>query len=94
MKHMTIEEFVESGLLQEANRQFFHPLGVALEVTIEKDGTHRLSGIWDKRADPEGMIFAEGVLDPEKVRRVVQMQETRAPARRKLLGSVIQPLLG
>jgi hypothetical protein len=31
IKHMDLGEFRDLGFLQEANRQFFHPLGLALE---------------------------------------------------------------
>ena len=34
IKHIDIKEFRERGYLQEANRRFFHPLGLALETTI------------------------------------------------------------
>ena len=37
IKRIDIAEFRRLGLLQEANRRFFHPLGLALEVTIGKD---------------------------------------------------------
>jgi hypothetical protein len=36
MKKMDIGEFLEKGYLQEANRLFFHPLGLAL--TVEDNG--------------------------------------------------------
>lgn len=32
IKYIDIAEFRETGFLQEANRQFFHPLGLALSV--------------------------------------------------------------
>lgn len=35
---MSIAEFREAGYLQEANRLFFHPLGLALEVVTEPCG--------------------------------------------------------
>lgn len=34
-KRIDIAEFRELGFLQEANRVFFHPLGLALEVVID-----------------------------------------------------------
>lgn len=43
VKRIDIKEFRELGFLQEANRQFFHPLGLALEVVVadcEKCGGH------------------------------------------------------
>jgi len=37
--HMDIKEFKERGYLQEVNRKFLHPLGLALEVVID-DGSY------------------------------------------------------
>lgn len=34
VKRMDITEFRERGFLQEANRHFFHPLGLALETVV------------------------------------------------------------
>ena len=65
MKYMSIEEFKERGYLQEANRLFFHPLGIALVVFVDNDsGEMKLCGIQDNRDDPEGMVF--GDFDTEK----------------------------
>lgn len=36
VKYISITEFRERGFLQEANRLFFHPLGLALEVVTER----------------------------------------------------------
>jgi hypothetical protein len=44
VKMMDIKEFREMGLLAEVNRTFFYPLGLALEITVEDDGTERLTG--------------------------------------------------
>lgn len=57
IKYMDIKEFRESGFLQEANRLFFHPHGLALEIVVEEDGTEHLGGIWDYRDDPEGIWY-------------------------------------
>ena len=35
VKKMSIKEFREKGFLQEANRLFFHPLGLALEISVD-----------------------------------------------------------
>lgn len=35
VKRIDIKEFRELGFLQEANRCFFHPLGLALEIVTE-----------------------------------------------------------
>ena len=60
MKQMDIAEFRDVGFLQEVNRLFFHPMGLALFVTVNDDGTVQLGGILDERDDPEGWIFGEG----------------------------------
>lgn len=38
VKRMNVREFRERGYLQELNRRFLHPLGLALEVVIERCG--------------------------------------------------------
>ena len=81
IKKIDIKEFLEEGFLQEANRQFFHPLGLALEVAIADDGKHTLSGVWDYRDDPEGMLFGEGMIDMDKVKRVGRLHRSKSKAR-------------
>jgi hypothetical protein len=92
-KRMSVREFRDFGYLHELNRGFLHPLGLALEViTDDKTGEERLGGVWDYQDDPEGLIFTEGTLDPEKVRRVAEERERRRPAREKALGYWQQPI--
>ena len=92
-KQMDIREFVEFGYLQEVNRRFFHPLGLALEVDKPRqydivtkkrlaDGEMELSGVWDSRDDPEGILF-DGV-SAEKAERVTGEMKKRRAARRAL----------
>lgn len=61
IKYMDIKEFQSEGYLQEVNRRFFHPLGLALEILIEEDGEFRLGGIWDYREDPEGIYYEDSL---------------------------------
>ena len=58
---MDLNEFRDAGYLMEVNRVFFHPLGLALAVTFDKDTgkVTALEGILDSRDDPEGFIFDE-----------------------------------
>ncbi len=76
---MNIKEFREFGYLQELNRVFLHPLGLALEVRVLDEDEEILYRIVDSRHDPEGIIYAE--LDDEDSRekesRVKQEWETR-----------------
>lgn len=94
IKYMDLNEFREAGFLQEVNRLFFHPLGLALEIAIDqKTNQMRLSGIRDYRESPEGCIFA-GVPKEQALRNasyVYQEILNRKQARLDKLGWVIQP---
>lgn len=88
---MSPGEFRREGYLQEANRRFFHPLGLALEVVVAEDGeVLRLGGIWDCRDDPEGIVYGANVLDPAKARYIDRLWAEREPARRQALGFMVQ----
>jgi hypothetical protein len=81
IKRIDIKEFRSEGFLQEVNRKFFHPLGLALEVIIEKDGTAKLGGIWDYREDPEGNFFSEDVLKQESIDKVEALRLSKLQTR-------------
>jgi hypothetical protein len=88
---MDIKEFQEFGYLQELNRQFLHPLGLALEIVIDDEsGKAKLGRIWDYSEDPEGMIFAKGQIDALKAARVQVAWNEKAEARIKKFGFIIQ----
>lgn len=82
-------EFSKRGYLQEVNRLVLHPLGMALEVEVDEDGSSRFVGVWDYRDDPEGFYFTAGI-DQEKAAAVEAERMRKAPIRRKALGYVIQ----
>ena len=83
-KRIGIKEFQERGYLQEANRLFFHPLGLALEVIIDGEdlSTVRLGGIWDSRDDPEGIVFIE--FDEDKAVSVQNERQAKCEVRKDL----------
>jgi hypothetical protein len=88
---MPLKEFVDFGYLHELNRQFLHPLGLAISVMEDSDdGTVVFDTIWHT-SDPDGMIFAEAVLDKEKTKRVMAEQVKKKAYRKKVLGYEIQP---
>jgi hypothetical protein len=93
-KRMTPKEFRELGYLQELNRQFLHPLGLALETVIDTAGAETFGQVWDSRDDPEGIIFAS--LDEEEARRrahyVTQELNRLARGRADAFGWTIQPV--
>jgi hypothetical protein len=91
-KRIDIKEFREKGYLQEVNRKFFHPLGLALEVKIDSDGNESLGGIWDSRDDPEGFTFAG--LNEEDCKKAADIEKEfkiKEKYREEHLGFSIQP---
>ena len=97
-KRIDVAEFRRLGYLQELNRGFLHPHGLALEVIVEDDGTERLGGVWDYRDDPEGIAYgADITTDPKfrsSARSVAEIRERRRPIRVAALGYWIQPVEG
>jgi len=81
IKTMPIQEFIDKGFLQEVNRQFLHPLGLALAVREEEDGTWSLHEVWDYRDDPEGMFFGDGVISQEKIDNVEKLRQSKIEIR-------------
>lgn len=89
IKRIDIKEFVENGYLQEVNRRFFHILGLALEVEVDDDDNYSLSGVWDYRDDPEGIVFDE--VDTVKVYNIQKEIEVKVENRQKMFGWFLQP---
>jgi hypothetical protein len=90
-KKMSAREFRDLGYLQEVNRVFLHPLGLALEVVVEEDGSARFGDVWDERDDPEGIIFDPSLIDREKAERITAETAERYVARFDALGFWQQP---
>lgn len=88
MKYIDATEIRELGILQEVNRVFFHPLGLSAEVEIESGALR----IQDHRDDEEGVIYAPGVMDRDKVEKFREFSGTRRATRLSALGFVEQPL--
>lgn len=89
INRMDIAAFRADGYLQELNRRFLHPLGLALEVIVNDDGSEQFGGVWDYRDDPEGMAYGE--VDAIKAARVDEIWASRQPAREASLGFMVQP---
>lgn len=94
IKYIDIGEFQRLGFLQEVNRLFFHPVGLALEVLRHEDGIVTLGGIWDYRDDPEGVMFGgeyiQGEVAVEKANSVAVEREKHRAARVAMFGDIIQ----
>lgn len=90
-RRMPVREFQEQGYLLEVNRRFLHPLGLALEIIGEDDGTAYFGGVLDARDDPAGFVFA--ALDARDRACMAAMDaviEARIPGRLAALGYWIQ----
>lgn len=75
IKRIDIKEFRESGYLQEINRRFLHPLGLALEVVVDESGKELLGGIWDYREDETGIYYDIDNSDSERKERFLKNKE-------------------
>lgn len=99
IKRIDIKEFREKGYLQELNRRFLHPLGLALEVSVSNDGTEQLGGIWDYREEKEGIYYDISNADSQRHARFSEKKtfidselESRSKNRKEILGFDIEPL--
>ena len=89
-----LDELRDSGYLLEANRRFFHPLGLALFIMYSTDTGEPLGlDVFDWRHDPEGCVFDQFTrLECIRAAKVEQEWQKRGAVRRERLGFVIQPL--
>ena len=93
IKYMDLNEFRDQGYLQEVNRIFFHPLGLALDVCINDEGkVEKVGGIWDAREDPEGFHFDGKMLSADKEEIVERQRKKLSKSRLDKLGYEIQPI--
>lgn len=103
VKRISIQEFRKKGYLQELNRRFLHPLGLALEVVLHDDGRESLGGVWDYRKDKEGIYYnvngRKGWTIKErgeflrKYNYVERQLRLRRPKRERALGFFIEPIV-
>ena len=100
MKYLNLKYFRDFGLLQEVNRQFFHPIGLALEMQIDEAGNVSLSGIQDHTEDPAGVVFGVSPYNEaerynamcEKVQNVLKVQKRCHAMRECRLGFLLEPI--
>lgn len=90
IKRMDIKEFREMGLLAELNRTFLHPLGLALEIIVDDDGTEKLNGIWDYRDDLEGILYSKEDFPSKKIKKAQKFIKEKHEQRMKNLGFIHQ----
>lgn len=95
-KKIDIKEFVEKGYLQELNRSFLHPLGLALMVNINET-KYSLEYVEDCRDEDEGFYF--GFKDRSNLDESIRKKESienlwneRIANREEKLGFMIEPI--
>lgn len=95
---MSIKEFVNEGYLMEANRIFFHPLGLALTVIKDdEDGSVKFADFIQESTAKSGIFFPEKSFTEDKLkklRKIVHIKRLMAKRRIMELGYVIQPIPG
>jgi molecular chaperone GrpE len=98
IKKIDIKEFRESGYLQEINRRFLHPLGLALEVSLDENNEF-ISGVWDYREDEEGIYYDITNSDSDRKQRFLKNKnfidnqfKERLEKRKSKLGFKIEPI--
>lgn len=89
-KELSIKDFRALGFVQELNRSFLHPLGLALAVSIDDDGEETLGPIYDFREDPVGVIYSANSISKEKRDYVSDLRCSKARKRIDFLGEVVQ----
>lgn len=83
INYMDMDEFRIGGFLQEANRLFFHPLGLAISVIVD-DETGKATGlgpVWDYREDLEGVFYGPAVIDQKKIKNIESLWLSKAQTR-------------
>lgn len=91
---LDLKELRDSGYLQEVNRRFFHPLGLACAVIVTEGGDVSDLHFLDYRSDPTGVCFSDESISKanfkEKVNFIDSEMEKRRQAREKEFGNAIQ----
>lgn len=86
INYLDLNEFRNDGFLQEANRKFFHPLGLAISVIVD-DETGEVTGlgpVWDYRDDAEGMFYGPDMINPEKVEKIEELRKSKVEFRKSI----------
>lgn len=89
INYMDLKEFHEEGYLHELNRQFLHPLGLAMAIVKTETG-YEFLGIVDARHDPEGFYFGDDVLSIDKIKNIKEIADSKRESRIDKLGYWIQ----
>ena len=100
ISYISAEEFRGKGYLQELNRRYLHPLGLAMAVEVLEDGTEQLGGIVDFRENKDGVHYNLENASDERIDKFISRKkfidseiEKRYNNRVDKFGSVIEPII-
>lgn len=98
MKIITNKEFQAKGYLQEVNRLFFHPLGLAIAIQDENLEESKLL-VLDYRDDPEGVYYDLANANDERINKFATNAESislelknKSASRLAALNFIIEPI--
>jgi len=92
IKRMLPRDFRALGYLQELNRIFLHPLGLALEIIVDTATNEEYFGcVWDYRDTDHGVIFGIKT-DKKKASRIAAEKVKKSAARQSKFGWSVQPV--
>jgi hypothetical protein len=98
IKKINLKKFVRKGYLQEVNRCFFHPVGLALGMKVEDD-EYQLDAIYDLRDSETPFHFGYDRMTEEELSSRIEKKNfidqemaVRNASRTHLLGDSIEPL--
>lgn len=93
-----LRKFLEIGYLQEVNRQWFHPRGMALTIVLDDDPAVKPYMVVQGDDDPEGSYFGWELMSPAEIAEardkfvaVAMDAEDRRVGREAALGYWEQP---
>ena len=95
-EYLSADDLVEAGYVQEANRRFFHLLGLELVANVQSDGTLTLK-VRDERRVPGGLVFDHREPEWSEVRQaralvVDELLFGAVPHRIERFGFDVQPI--
>ena len=98
-RQLSAAEFRKRGYLQEVNRRFLHPLGLAMFIDKDPDtGEESLGGVYDCQDEAEGVYYgwpagSDGArIMGERAREVEAEWAARSHPRTEKLGFMVQPV--
>lgn len=92
MNTIGTQELLDKGIIQEVNRLFLHPRGMALAVSSDDETNESKLIMLDDRDDDTGFYYPDGVITQEKKKHCLKLHESKVVHRVNNLGYVVQAM--